>query len=490
MRRELDLVVAARRRARATSRRCASASRLATTGSSISSGSSLRARATRSRTSLAAARRRRGRARTRRVICETCSRLSEVTCFTPSMPFTWSSRTSVTEVSTTSGAAPGKTVVTDTIGGSIVGQLAVGAGAAGDPAEEHDHERHHGREHGPLDADLGDPQEPAPSRRGGARLAAGLIARRRRGRAAACGLRSPCGCRRRRCASPGGSPSVTSTRPRSRSPISIGTRSATSLAHAPDVGALAVEDHRRFRDRASRSRAARSRGRRSRTGPARSRWSGLATQALRIIRRVAGSSVGETKKTSPGKTSPGYGRTRSSSFTPVRANATPCSVMAKVSWSRSIASIRTSAVLSVMRSPGATRRAPTTPSKGAGSACGRARRAPGRRAPSPPTARPSRDPSAPRDAASRLTSCWVRSQTSCARSRLATASCSRGLLLVVAQPEEHGALLDRLPLLEEHRLDHAAGLGLQLDRVLGVELPAEGRGVAQELRLDLRAARP
>ena len=99
---------------------CASESRLATTGSSISSGSRLRARATRSRTSLAAASRSRPSSNSTE-ICETCSRLSEVTTLTPSMPFTWSSRTSVTEVSTTSGAAPGNTVVTETIGGSIDG---------------------------------------------------------------------------------------------------------------------------------------------------------------------------------------------------------------------------------------------------------------------------------------------------------------------------------------------------------------------------------
>jgi hypothetical protein len=60
-----------------------------------------------------------------------------------------------------------------------------------------------------------------------------------------------------------------------------------------------------------------------------------------------------------------------------------------------------------------------------------------------------------------------------------------GLLLVVAEPEEHGALLHRLPFLEAHVLDHAAGLGLELDRVLGVELTAEGRRIAQQLRLDL-----
>ncbi len=41
------------------------------------------------------------------LIEETCSRLSERTCLTPSMPFTASSRGWVTEVSTTSAAAPG-----------------------------------------------------------------------------------------------------------------------------------------------------------------------------------------------------------------------------------------------------------------------------------------------------------------------------------------------------------------------------------------------
>src|SRR5262249_45180781 len=60
---------------------------LATTGSSTSWGRSERARATRSRTSLAAASKSRPSSNST-VISETCSRLSEVTCFTPSMPFT------------------------------------------------------------------------------------------------------------------------------------------------------------------------------------------------------------------------------------------------------------------------------------------------------------------------------------------------------------------------------------------------------------------
>ena len=90
-------------------------------GSSTSSGRSPRVRATRSRTSLAAASRSRPSSNSM-VIIETCSRLSEVTCLTPSMPFTWSSMGSVTEVSTTSGAAPGKIVVTETTGGSTLGR--------------------------------------------------------------------------------------------------------------------------------------------------------------------------------------------------------------------------------------------------------------------------------------------------------------------------------------------------------------------------------
>jgi hypothetical protein len=39
-------------------------------------------------------------------IDDTCSRDTEVTCLMPSMPISWSSRTCVIEVSTTSGAAP------------------------------------------------------------------------------------------------------------------------------------------------------------------------------------------------------------------------------------------------------------------------------------------------------------------------------------------------------------------------------------------------
>ena len=95
------------------------------------------------------------------------------------MPISWSSSGSVTEVSTTSGAAPGKTVVTETIGGSTSGSSRFGSAQQRDRAEQHDHERHHRREHGPLDADLGDPHEPDPSPR------AALGAPRRRGRASA-----------------------------------------------------------------------------------------------------------------------------------------------------------------------------------------------------------------------------------------------------------------------------------------------------------------
>ena len=97
---------ARRRRARSTGsaarRRCC----LAITGSSTSCGRVRRARATRSRTSAAAA-------STSRYELEldadreTCSRETEVTCLMPSMPISWSSSGCVTEVSTTSGAAPG-----------------------------------------------------------------------------------------------------------------------------------------------------------------------------------------------------------------------------------------------------------------------------------------------------------------------------------------------------------------------------------------------
>ena len=103
----------------------ASASRLATTGSSTSSGSLLRARATRSRTSFAASSTLRSRSNST-VICDTCSRLSEVRWRTPSMAISWSSSGCVTEVSITSGAAPGSTVVTATTGGSTSGYSRLG----------------------------------------------------------------------------------------------------------------------------------------------------------------------------------------------------------------------------------------------------------------------------------------------------------------------------------------------------------------------------
>jgi hypothetical protein len=84
----------------------ASESRFATTGSSTSSGSRLRTRETRSRTSFAATSRSRSSANSTE-IDDTCSRLLDVTCRTPSIPISSSSRSCVTEVSTTSGAAPG-----------------------------------------------------------------------------------------------------------------------------------------------------------------------------------------------------------------------------------------------------------------------------------------------------------------------------------------------------------------------------------------------
>ena len=82
-----------------------------------------------------------------------------------------------------------------------------------------------------------------------------------------------------------------------RRPISIGTRSAIVLAHAPDEGALRGRRRPRTPGHDQRVLALRrSRGRRSANRPGRSRWSALGTQALRIIRRVAGSSVGEIEE--------------------------------------------------------------------------------------------------------------------------------------------------------------------------------------------------
>src|SRR5690606_23491217 len=91
----------------------------------MSSGRLLRARATRSRTS-AAARSGSRESSNSIVIADTCSRESEVRCLMPSIPISSSSSGSVTEASTTSGAAPGYTVVTDTIGASTSGSSRLG----------------------------------------------------------------------------------------------------------------------------------------------------------------------------------------------------------------------------------------------------------------------------------------------------------------------------------------------------------------------------
>ena len=94
-------------------------------------------------------------------------------------------------------------------------------------------------------------------------------------------------------------------------------------------------------------------------------WSGFGTQAFNVSRRVAASSVGETKKTSPSNFSSGNGFTVILTGMPVRTNGTPISGSANTSCSRSTASIRTSFVMRRTRSPGDTWRAPTTPSNGA-----------------------------------------------------------------------------------------------------------------------------
>ena len=77
------------------------------------------------------------------------------------------------------------------------------------------------------------------------------------------------------------------------------------------------------------------------------------------------SSVGETKNTSPSKRISGNGFTEIFTGMPARTNGTPISGTANTSCSRSTASTFTSFVLRRTRSPGETRRAPTTPSKGA-----------------------------------------------------------------------------------------------------------------------------
>ncbi|MBW2288949.1 MAG: hypothetical protein JRG90_14115 [Deltaproteobacteria bacterium] len=61
-----------------------------------------------------------------------------------------------------------------------------------------------------------------------------------------------------------------------------------------------------------------------------------------------------------------------------------------------------------------------------------------------------------------------------------------GLLHAVADPDQHIALLDPLPLLEEDLFDHAVDLGIHHHRKFGIELTAEGRDVAKRPLLDGR----
>ncbi len=104
----------------------ASASCFAITGSSTSSGSLPRTRETLSRTSCAAASISRSSVNSS-VIVETCSWLALVIERSPSRLESSSSRTSVTEDSTTCGFAPGRIAVTETIGGSASGNSLTGS---------------------------------------------------------------------------------------------------------------------------------------------------------------------------------------------------------------------------------------------------------------------------------------------------------------------------------------------------------------------------
>ena len=91
-----------------------------TSGSSTSSGSSPRARLTTVRTSWRAKSTLRESSNSA-VTTLVCSPLTDVRVLIPSIVLICSSRTSVTSVSTTSGAAPGRTVVTLTMGYSMSG---------------------------------------------------------------------------------------------------------------------------------------------------------------------------------------------------------------------------------------------------------------------------------------------------------------------------------------------------------------------------------
>src|SRR6266508_4200121 len=103
----------------------ASASCLAMIGSLISSGSKPRTRETRSRTSCAQRSMSRARSNSM-VMLLTCSRLWLVRVLMPSMLLISSSSRSLTSVSTTAALAPGYTVVTLTIGGSMSGNSRTG----------------------------------------------------------------------------------------------------------------------------------------------------------------------------------------------------------------------------------------------------------------------------------------------------------------------------------------------------------------------------
>jgi hypothetical protein len=84
----------------------------------------------------------------------------------------------------------------------------------------------------------------------------------------------------------------------------------------------------------------------------------LATHALSCSRRLAGSSVGATKYTWPAKCSPGKGATDTTTGEPTRIAVTASSGTVNRSRRRSTASMRTSAVLLLTRSPGDTRGRP------------------------------------------------------------------------------------------------------------------------------------
>ncbi len=281
-----------------------------------------RGRAPRGRARRSRPRRRCGSSSNSTVICETCSRLSEVRWRMPSMPISWSS----------SGC--GDRGLDDLRRGAgvdgrdrhdrrvDVGELAVGEARQRDRAEQHDHERHHRREDGPLDRVAGELQcaasAPAASRAAAPALSLRGAGDSRRGhrvgsRVGGHRLHADAG---RELVGARDHHDVARLQPAADldltvlagAELDVGGSGFLGTVDAPDEGAVAAVDDRAVRDREHVRRARRAGPPRSRRARGAARGRGSARVPSRAAGGFAGSGSGRRTRSCPGTLDRGRAR--------------------------------------------------------------------------------------------------------------------------------------------------------------------------------------